>query len=267
MRRLRRKAQQRHIREHSKFKRRAISAGAAVAITLGTAAITNKAFAADPPDLHQLPVSQDADTDLLADTEEAALAYLAFNPDQNRNGTADGIELARLCAADINDLPWGNQAEPNETYKWWAPQFGVETCDICGATLVMGPGGVVNPQLGISVQFPFLMTLHYMEHGSFSYAAHYSEAPVKGRADVAALLKALDLRLPYEPNDHQLPVPCDADEDLLANKEETAIGYQLFNPDQNHNQILDGVELAKRCCEVVKGLPLKLPDFFESFFR
>jgi hypothetical protein len=255
MRRLRRKAHQKHVREHKKFKQRAIAAGAAVAITLGTAAITNKAFAADPPDLHHLPVSQDADTDLLADTEEAALAYLASNPDQNRNTVKDGVELARLSAAEVNDLPWQNEAGPNETYKWWAPQFGVETCDICGATLVMGPGGVVNPQLGISVQFPFLMTLHYMEHGSFSYAAHYSEAPVKGRADVAALLKALDLRLPYEPNDHQLPVPCDADSDLLANKEETAIGYQVFDPDQNRNEIPDGVELAKRCCEVVKELP------------
>ena len=259
MRRLRRRAQQRHIREHSKFKRRAIAAGAAVAITLGTAAITNKAFAADPPDLHQLPVSQDADTDLLADTEEAALAYLASNPDQNRNAILDGIELAKQSFIDINDLPvWdpmSGNPEPNETYKKIvAAAFGYETCAVCGKSdIVMIKWEVVNPQKAINVQFTD-MGVHYLEHGSFSYHS-LSGWSGKGRIDVPALLEALQLRLPCEPNDHQLLVPCDADGDLLANKEETAIGYQPFNPDQNHNQILDGVELAKRCCEVVKGLP------------
>jgi len=41
------------------------------------------------------------------------------------------------------------------------------------------------------------------------------------------LLRALEVSyLPYEPNDHQLPVAEDSDSDLLTNKEETAIGYQ-----------------------------------------
>jgi hypothetical protein len=207
------------------------------------------------PNAHQLPVAEDTDGDLLADNEEKALAYLPFNPDQNRNDTLDGVELAKLCSADINDLPWESGAGPNETYKWYAPQFGLETCDICGESIVMGPGGVVNPQLGISVEFPFLLTLHYMEHGSFSYAGHYSEIPVEGRIDVPTLLKALELRLPCEPNDHQLPVPKDPDADLLANKEEFAIGYKPFNDDQNKNGIPDGVELAKRCAADVNDLP------------
>jgi hypothetical protein len=218
----------------------------------------NKALAhTEDGERHQLPVAQDADGDLLADSEEAALAYLVFDPDQNHNRIRDGVELAKLCAADINELPWQGQAGPGQTYKWWAPQYGVEICSVCGAAIVMGPGGVVNPNLAISVEFPFLMTLHYMEHGSFSYAADYGQDPVQGRVDVPALVRALQLRLPFEPNDHQLPVAKDADADLLANKEEFAIGYRPFNPDQNHNNILDGVELARRCAIVVGQLPRK----------
>jgi len=259
MRRLRRKAHQKHVREHKKFKQRAIAAGTAVAITLGVGASLSKALATHIPDPHELPVSQDADADLLADTEEAALAYLASNPDQNCNAILDGIELAKQSFIDINDLPvWdpmSGNTEPNETYKKIvAAAFGYETCAVCGKSdIVMIKWEVVNPQKAINVQFTD-MGVHYLEHGSFSYHS-LSGWSGKGRIDVPALLEALQLRLPYEPNDHQLPVPCDADSDLLANKEETAIGYQVFDPDQNRNEIPDGVELAKRCCEVVKELP------------
>jgi hypothetical protein len=249
MRRLRR-AQQKHARENRKFKRRMVSAGVAAAITLGTAAITNKALAADPPDQHQLPVAQDADADLLADAEEAALAYLDFNPDQNRNGIPDGVELAKLCAADINDLPWDKPAEPNGTYKIGHYAFGLETCDLCPTQVNMGFLEIVNPKRNLNIACPFI-SLHYMEHGSFSYAGNVHN----GRLDVPSLLQALERRLPWDPNDHQLPVPKDADNDLLSNNEESAIGYRPFDPDQSRNGILDGVELARRCAAVVAELP------------
>ena len=249
MRRLRR-AHQKHARENRKFKRRMVSAGVAAAITLGTAAITNKALAADPPDQHQLPVAQDADADLLADAEEAALAYLDFNPDQNRNGIPDGVELAKLCAADINDLPWDKPAEPNGTYKIGHYAFGLETCDICPTQVNMGYLEIINPKRSLNVTCPFI-SLHYMEHGSFSYAGNVHN----GRLDVPSLLQALERRLPWDPNDHQLPVPKDSDKDLLSNNEESAIGYRPFDPDQSRNGILDGVELARRCAAVVAELP------------
>ena len=202
------------------------------------------------PKAHQLPVEEDTDGDLLADNEEKALAYLPFEPDQNKNGTSDGVELAKLCAADINDLPLENEADPNEICKGFAYAFGLEICDICGEVVNMGGAWVTNPRLNLTVGFPIL-TLHYMEHGSFSYAGDVHN----GRIDVPALLQALELRLPCEPNDHQLPVAKDADADLLANKEEFAIGYQPFNGDQNKNEILDGVELAKRLAADVNDLP------------
>lgn len=258
MRRLKR-AHQKHLKEQAKrrkkFKKRAIAAGTAAAITLGAGVGINKALAAYTPDNHELSVSQDADADLLADSEETALVYLNFKGDQNRNGIPDGVELAKLCAADIRGLPWENEAGPNDTYKWWGPQYGLHTCDICGATMPMGPGGVTNPRLGVTVSFPFQLALHYMEHGSFSYDGSYDEESVEGRVDVPALLQALELRLPCEPNDHQLSVPEDADADLLSNKEEFTIGYQPFNNDQNKNAIPDGIELAKRCAAVVGELP------------
>ena len=250
---------QNRTRERRQFKQRAIMAGVAVAITLGTSVSVSKALNGDPPDLHQLPVAQDADTDLLADSEEAALAYLASNPDQNRNAILDGVELSKQSFIDINVLHvWDSLSgnpEPNETYKKIvAAAFGLETCAICGKSdIVMIKWEAVNPQKAISVQFTE-MGMHYLEHGSFSYHS-LSGWSGKGRIDVPALLNVLDLRLPYDPNDHQLPVACDADSDLLANKEETAIGYQVFDPDQNRNEIPDGVELARRCCEVVKALP------------
>ena len=259
MRRLKR-AHQRHTRQQArrrkKFKQRALAAGTAAVITLGAGASLNKALAQYTPDKHELAVSKDADWDLLADKEEITIGYQPFNPDQNDNKVPDGVELAKRCFTDVNDLPWEqDRTDPNQTYKWWAPQYGVETCDICGATIVMGPGGVVNPRLGISVQFPFLMTLHYMQHGSFSYAAHYGSGPVQGRVNVPALAQALELVLPYEPDGHQLPVAEDEDADLLSNKEEFAIGYRIFKPDQNRNEINDGTDLAMCCAAAVAELP------------
>jgi len=256
MRRLRR-AHQRRAEKRKKLRNRAIAAGTAAAITIGTTVGLHKALAAHTPDPHELPVSQDADADLLANLEELAIGYPVFDPDQNGNEIPDGTELAKRCAADINDLPLEEQALPGQTYKWCTFQYGLEICDICGATVNMGAAGIVNPRLGLSVDCPLIAT-HYMEHGSFSYAGSYSAQPLHvGRINVPLLIRALEL--PYEPDKHQLPVPRDADADLLANPEELAIGYQPFDPDQNRNEIPDGTELAIRCAQAVAQLPEYYP--------
>ena len=213
----------------------------------------NKALAAYTPDPHELPVSQDADADLLADAEELAIGYRPFNPDQNRNQIPDGVDLAKRCSEVINQLPFGpDPTDPNKTYIEHWSQWGLERCDICGAIVNMGPAWIVNPKLVLRVDCP-LIAMHYIEHGSFSFAGDVH----RGRVDVPALGRALELCLPFEPDEHQMPVADDADEDLLANAEEYAIGYRPFDPDQNSNEIPDGVELAKRCVTVVKELPQK----------
>jgi hypothetical protein len=256
MRRLRRKAHQKHVREHKKFKQRAIAAGTAVAITLGVGASLSKALATHIPDPHELPVSQDADADLLANGEEFAIGYLPFNPDQNCNEIPDGAELAHRCNSIIEKLPWeGQQTDPNQTYKWHNPVFGIEWCEICAAQINMGPAGIVNPRLGLNISFP-LIVLHYIEHGSFSYNGTTHD----GRVDVPLLLRVLEVRFPYDPNEHQLPVDGnDFDEDLITDNEELKAGYDLYNADQDANLVPDGIELAKQCCEIIDGLPLYKP--------
>jgi hypothetical protein len=262
MKRLRR-AHQRQLRKeaerHKKFKQRAVAAGTAAVITLGVAAAGNHALAQYTPDPHELPVVKDADWDLLADREEITIGYQPFDPDRNDDKVPDGVELARRCFTDVNNLPiWSpssSEPEPNEPYKTIvASAFGIETCAVCGKDdIVMVLWEVVNPKNGVRVRLTD-MGVHYLEHGSFTYHS-LSDWSGRGRLGVSALARALELPLPYEPNGHKLPVDEDGDEDLLANREETAIGYRIFKPDQNRNEINDGTDLAMCCAAAVAELP------------
>jgi hypothetical protein len=136
------------------------------------------------------------------------------------------------------------------------PQFGLETCSICGETVNMGPAGIVNPRLGLRVDCA-LIAIHYLEHGSFAYKADVR----KGRLDVPALARALEIRFPCDPNEHQLPVGGDdLDGDLLTDTEELAAGYNLYDPDQDDDLTPDGIELARQCAAVVDSLPVFDPD-------
>jgi len=252
-----RRAHQRHVRRRKKFKQRAIAAGTAAVITLGTGMSRNYALAGYTPDTHQLKVNQDADADLLADKEEIAIGYRVFKADQNRNQIRDGVELAKRCGVVIEQLPWEDEVtDPNQTYKWCMLQYGLETCDVCGATVNMGPAGIVNPRLGLRVDCP-LIAIHYMEHGSFGYEGDVH----KGRLDVAALSRALEIRFPYDPNEHQLAVDGnDLDGDFLTDNEELAAGYNLYNSDQDNDLTVDGIELARQCAEVIDALPVYEPN-------
>jgi hypothetical protein len=120
----------------------------------------------------------------------------------------------------------------------------------------MGPAGIVNPKLGLNIDCP-LIILHYMEHGSFSYAGDIHT----GRIDVPVLMRALELRFPGEPDEHQLPVSeSDLDGDLLTDNEELAAGYNLYAADQDSDLTPDGIELAKQCGEVIDALPVHEPN-------
>ncbi len=282
MRRLRR-AYQRNARQEAKrrkkFKKRAIAAGTAAVITLGAGAGINKALAAYTPDNHELPVSQDADADLLANKEELAIGYRVFEPDQNRNEVPDGVELAKRCAADINELPiydpYSGDPEPDEIYKICAYAYGIYICPICGETIVMVFTRIVNPKLGLAYpdNWPYsdslsALSLHFMEHGSFSLFEEADDLRFDFREDIPSLLRVLELRFPYDPNEHQLPLDYvvesvgqlapdanDLDGDLLADSEELKAGFNLYDPDQDQDLTPDGIELAKRCAAVINQLP------------
>ncbi|HCO94294.1 MAG TPA: hypothetical protein DIU00_10135 [Phycisphaerales bacterium] len=279
MRRLRR-AYQRQNRKRNKlpctrsgigFRKRAIVAGTAVAITLGAGAGLNKALAKDKPDVvtHQQPVSGDADADMLSSPEEAAIGYLPFTADQNRNDILDGAELAERCVSVINKLPaivpGSTMPIPNEPHKIEHALFGIERCDICGREVNMGGVEIVNPRVDLSYPDPndplngiYLpeLALHYMEHGSFDcYGDIHS-----GRVDIARLLRVLELRYPNDPNEHQLAVEGDLDGDMLTDAEELATGYNLYDADQDDDLTPDGIELARQCAEAVDALPVFDPN-------
>jgi hypothetical protein len=262
MRKLRR-ARQKHIRKHEKLRQKALKAGTAAAVTFGIGISCSKAVADYVPDPHQLQVTKDADSDFLTNREEIALGYEVFSVDQNRNEIPDGIELAGLCAADISELTFGpDPVDPNKTYIDHWPALGLEVCDICGHVVNMGPAWIVNPRLGIRVECP-LICMHYMEHGSFSYAGDVHN----GRVNIPALLRALERQYPCQKDNHQVPLDYevesvriapdanDYDGDFLADSEELAMKLNLYNSDQDGNLNPDGVELAKQCLAVFNDLP------------
>lgn len=251
-------------------RRRLVTGSAALAITAAMA------HAGTGPDQHMLDVRSDVDLDYLGDREEQALAYRLFCADQNRNGVEDGIDLAQRCAQVIADLPFYEDphSPPPTTYKIRHDLRGSEDCHVCGLTLNMGGIQIVNPRLHLEyptetdpldpVFLPY-MAIHYMEHGSFNCSGTVH----LGRVDVARLMRVLELRFPYEPDEHEVSldeglvpppdvlVSKDLDGDLLADLEELAARTNLYDPDQNENLIPDGPELARRCVEIFEALPLE----------
>jgi hypothetical protein len=269
MRRLRR-AHQRKAKECSRLRRRAIAAGTAAVIALGAGGSLNKALAVSKPDGHQLPVSRDADGDLLSNAEETAIGYLAFSHDQNRNTVADGVELAQHCAGVIDMLysyiPETKMPIPYGPYKIHRAMFGSELCDICGQKVNMGGVEIFNPR--VELQYPDPndpldgavlpeLALHYMEHGSFDCFGDVHH----GRVDIPRLLRVLETRFPQDPNDHRLPVDgADLDGDLLKDTEELAAGYNLYEADQDDDLTADGIELAGQCARAIDSLPVFDPN-------
>jgi len=187
------------------------------------------------PNEHQLPIDgNDLDDDLLTDDEELAAGFNFYDADQDNDLIPDGIELAKQCAEVVNQLPWKDDALPGETYKWCDFQKGLETCDICGATVNMGPAGIVNPKLGLEVDC-LLIAIHYMEHGSFSHAG---DVHGHGRIDVPGLLKVLempqrcgDLGTMYLPGD--LNEDCKADLADFGEFADKWLGSTEPNQDEN----------------------------------
>lgn len=130
----------------------------------------------------------------------------------------------------------------------------------------MGGFAIVNPQLGLQYPDPndplegtFLpdLALHYMEHGSFDCFGDVHS----GRVDTARLLRTLEIRYPYEPNEHQLALKDDdLDGDFLTDSEELAAYFDLHDADQDDDLNPDGIELARQCAEAVDSLPIFDPN-------
>jgi len=145
----------------------------------------------EDPNEHQLVVTDDLDGDFMTDREELAAGFNLYDADQDDDLTDDGIELAGQCAEVVDALPVfdPNGPEVNATYKVNYLQRGLENCETCGLAVNMGYWQITNPKLGLSIDVPVL-ALHYMEHGSFSYAGNVHE---KSRIDLPGLVKILEM--------------------------------------------------------------------------
>ena len=145
----------------------------------------------EDPNEHQLAVTDDLDGDLMTDSEELKAGFNLYDADQDDDLTDDGIELARQCAEVVDALPVfdPNGPEVNAIYKVNYLQRGLENCETCGLAVNMGYWEITNLKLGLSIDVPVL-ALHYMEHGSFSYAGNVHE---KSRIDLPGLVKILEM--------------------------------------------------------------------------
>ncbi len=266
MRKLRR-ARQRHVRATRRLGRSIVTTGTAAAISFSAGTATAQPVATgDVAPSHQTAVHQDTDGDLLSDREELAIGYHPYRADQNQNLARDGVELARHVAGIIDRLPVYEMNSPDVTglCKVSHRLRGIESCGICGEMVNMGFWRIVNTEMGTEMDVP-VIALHFMQHGSFDY---WGDVHGQGRSQMAALLRILEIRFPFERDDHLLPLadaskasraksagPADLDGDFLADSEEADATLNPCDPDQNRNLLPDGIDLGKRTAEIINQLP------------
>ena len=194
---------------------------------------------------HLLPVTLDADGDLLSDVEEGDLGTNPQVPDEDRNQVPDGIDLARKTAGAIAVLPVGPVTAPG--FRLDFPLRGLERCDICGTNVNMGHLTVCNPLAQLYAKVPYI-ALHYLEHGSFSFAG---DVHGKGRNEVRLLVDALHSSGPS----HLLPVTGDTDGDGLRDVEESHFHLDKTLPDTDGDGVPDGFALADGFSDEITVLP------------
>jgi len=196
-------------------------------------------------DGHLLAVSPDGDQDLLTDQEELDLGSDPGNPDENGDGVLDGVGLAEDTAGEVAALP--DEPSHEHVYRLDFQLKGLEQCDICGQNVNMGHLTVVSPIAQLYVPVPYI-ALHYMEHGSFSYAG---DVHGQGRLDVKLLVEALHSAGPG----HILAVEDDTDGDGLKDREEWYFDTDKDVVDTNFDGVPDGFSLAHDLWEAVGELP------------
>lgn len=203
-----------------------------------------QAVLAGEGDGHRLSVQPDADADLLSDGEEAELGTDPANPDEDRNQTPDGVDLARLLAAKINALP--TKPLSDHVYRQDHLLRGLEWCAICGETVNMGHVTICNPGAGLYAKLPCI-ALHFMEHGSFSYAGDIHGAD---RTEI----KLLGDTLEATHADHVRSHEGDGDRDGLRDGEEARFRCQADQSDSDQDGVPDGFALAREMWRTLNEL-------------
>lgn len=195
------------------------------------------------------PVGTDQDLDGLRDWEELELGTKSELPDTDGDHLLDGIDLARSMLTALEKLP--REVQPDQVYVLEHPMDGIDTCPRCGERVVMGTFDVINPVSSDAITISS-MAWHYMEHGGFRWEGGYLLGG-KGRVDP----RQLQAVLTGKPNRHVLALASDADHDQLTDTEEHALGKDPGDLDQDHNTVLDGLDLARAVIAEVAALPTK----------
>ncbi len=224
----------------------------AVAVSLAALGLfpgTTFRVAADPLDPHVTTpyVPSDPDADFLTSGEELILGFDPAVPDQNTNSVPDGVDLALELSGNIDALP----TEPASTKAFVTHHlaFGLENCEVCGASVNMGFLEVRHPLEDQTIQIPYVAK-HFLEHGSFSYSGSLHSGRIS-----PPLLRFI---LKTDGRGHLLgePAGTDADHDGLRNWEEAAFGTDPQNPDSDGDQLLDGIDKARQLREALNTLPV-----------
>ena len=124
-----------------------------------------------------------------------------------------------------------NGPEVHAIYKVDNQQRGLENCDTCGLAVNMGYWEITNLKLGLSMEVPVL-ALHYMDHGSFSYAGNVHE---KSRIDLPGLAKILEM--PSRCGDlGTIYRPADLNRDCKVDSDDFVIFTEQWLQDTDSNQ-------------------------------
>ncbi|MDZ7337199.1 MAG: hypothetical protein ONB30_01520 [candidate division KSB1 bacterium] len=214
---------------------RMAAAAAMVASLAGTA--LSKAFAQDS---HWLPLAPglDLNRNYLLDRVEEGL--LGLSSDTTAHALAAEVMVA------INRLP--ASPTPGATYIEHFPQWGLEKCTICGANVNMGFVVITNDALKEAITLPYV-ALHYLEHGSFSFAGELHQ----GRVHLLRLLRILGLA--HNVHLLQLDLNSDTDDDGLPDVSEARLGFSPGVADSDSNGVVDGLEVSLDWAAEIAALP------------
>lgn len=207
-------------------------------------------------DPHLLPVEDDVDGDHLSYGEEILRGLDAWSNDTNQDGAIDGVEEALMLHAMISALPETEQTDQPYRINHWTR--GLEYCEVCGAVENMGVVTIVNPMRSMSVDVPFIC-LHYLEHGSLSYAG---TVHLSGRLDLAGIKRVLLADDETHLNDYYYyHHDDDFDHDGLGAREEAMIGTHPDSSDTDGDSVKDGPQFIEGLVEALAGLPREVrPD-------
>jgi hypothetical protein len=197
-------------------------------------------------------VEKDRDNDGLLDYEEKLFKTSSDNPDTDENNIRDGIQIAREFLQRLKNLPRAADIDSGPKDRPFVvehPMDGIETCPLCGDSVVMDWWLVYNPVNKLQISIPS-MALHYMEHCGFRWEGGQM---FNGSGRVSA--KQLKAVLDNSENGHIVGISGDFDEDGIRDEDEASFLLCPQNPDTDENGIKDGADLAKTYWQLISKLP------------